>query len=101
MLRRKLENIYHLGVKELWSLWRDRVMLVLIIFAFTFSVHTAATSQPETLNNAPLAIVDEDHSQLSRRIISAFYPPEFTQPSMIDQGEIDAGMDAGIYTFAM
>ncbi|HKE95144.1 MAG TPA: ABC transporter permease [Povalibacter sp.] len=101
MLRRKVENIYRLGVKELWSLWRDPVMLVLIVFAFTFSVYTSSTAQPRTLNNAPIAIVDEDHSQMSGRIVSAFYPPEFTLPSMISQDQINPGMDAGIYTFAM
>ena len=30
---------------------------------------------PETLNKAPIAIVDEDHSPLSARIADAFYPP--------------------------
>ena len=101
MWRRKLENVYRLGVKELWSLWRDPVMLVLILFVFTFSVYSSASSMPETLNNAPLAIVDEDQSALSQRIVSAFYPPEFTPPILIDQSQIDPGMDAGDYTFAL
>lgn len=100
-MRRSLANIYHLGVKELWSLWRDPVMLVLIVFSFTFSVYSAATSMPETLNNAPIAIVDEDQSPLSQRIVSAFYPPLFSEPALIDLGAVDPGMDAGIYTFAM
>src|SRR5690606_9988143 len=63
----RLSNIYHLGVKELWSLWRDPIMLVLTVFSFTFAVYSAASSMPETLNNAPIAIVDEDQSQLSQR----------------------------------
>jgi ABC-2 type transport system permease protein len=100
-MKKKLENIYRLGVKELWSLWRDPVMLVLIVFAFTFSIHTAATALPETLQNAPLGIVDEDQSQLSSRIIAAFYPPAFGKPSMITNDQVDAGLDAGIYTFVM
>lgn len=100
-MRRSLANIYHLGVKELWSLWRDPVMLVLIVFSFTFSVYSAATSMPETLNNAPIAIVDEDQSPLSQRIVAAFYPPLFSAPALIDLGAVDPGMDAGIYTFAM
>ncbi|MFA7667317.1 MAG: ABC transporter permease [Burkholderiaceae bacterium] len=98
---RKAGNVYRLGVKELWSLWRDPIMLTLIVFAFTFSVYSAASSMPETLNNAPIAIVDEDHSQLSQRIVSAFYPPAFTPPIMIGHDEFDAGLDAGIYTFAL
>ena len=36
---RRLSNIYRLGVKELWSLWRDPVMLILIAYAFTLSVY--------------------------------------------------------------
>ncbi|MDR2216256.1 MAG: ABC transporter permease [Nevskiaceae bacterium] len=100
-MRQKIENIYRLGVKELWSLWRDPIMLALIVFAFTFSVYTAATAMPETLHGAPLAIVDEDQSQLSSRIVSAFYPPSFSTPIMISNDQVDPGLDAGIYTFVM
>ena len=101
MRRRNLANIYQLGVKELWSLWRDPMMIVLIVYVFTASVYTSATSMPETLHNAPIAIVDEDNSALSQRIASAFYPPQFTPPAMIDYGRVDPGMDAGQYTFAL
>jgi len=101
MRRRNLANIYDLGVKELWSLWRDPMMIALIVYVFTASVYTSATSMPETLHNAPIAIVDEDNSALSQRIASAFYPPQFTPPAMIDYGSVDPGMDAGQYTFAL
>lgn len=100
-MRQSLANIYHLGVKELWSLWRDPIMLVLIVFAFTFSVYSAASAIPETLNNAPIAIVDEDRTPLSQRIASAFYPPDFLPPAMIAAPEMDPGLDAGIYTFVL
>ncbi|THF61703.1 ABC transporter permease [Pseudothauera rhizosphaerae] len=98
---RRLMNILRLGRKELWSLWRDPMMLVLIVYAFTASVYTAATAMPETLHNAPIAIVDEDQSPLSARIASAFYPPHFTRPRMITLGEMDTGMDNGEFTFAL
>ena len=101
MSRRNLANIYDLGVKELWSLWRDPMMIALIVYVFTASVYTSATSMPETLHNAPIAIVDEDNSALSQRIASAFYPPQFTPPAMIDYGRVDPGMDAGQCTFAL
>ncbi|MCD9095377.1 ABC transporter permease [Luteimonas fraxinea] len=100
-MRRTLANIYRLGVKELWSLWRDPIMLALIVFTFTFAVYSSASSMPETLNNAPLAVVDEDNSQLSQRIVSAFYPPQFAPPAMIGHAEVDPGLDAGTYTFVM
>lgn len=97
----KISNIYRLGVKELWSLWRDPIMLVLIVFTFTVSVYTSANSTPETLHNAAIAIVDEDHSPLSQRIVSSFYPPQFVVPRMIVPQQIDPGMDAGDFTFVL
>ncbi|MGB4599395.1 MAG: ABC transporter permease [Trichlorobacter sp.] len=97
----RVANILHLGVKELRSLLRDPTMAVLIVYAFTYAIHTAAKAMPETLNKAPIAIVDEDRSQLSTRIIDAFYPPHFIAPVLITQPEMDARMDAGVDTFAL
>jgi len=94
-------NIYRLGIKELWSLRRDNIMLLLICYTFTLSVYTAATALPETLHKAPIAIVDEDASPLSARIIEAFYPPQFNLPQLISPEQMDFGMDAGLYTFVI
>lgn len=99
---RSLGNIYRLGVKELWSLLRDPTMIVLILYVFTLSVYTAATAMPESLHHAAIAIIDEDDSQLSNRIVTAFYPPQFVTPVMAtSQRETDAGMDRGEYTFVL
>ncbi len=94
-------NVLHLGLKELWSLARDPIMLLLIVFVFTVSVYTGATVLPETLHTAPIAIVDEDHSLLSERIIAAFEPPYFQLPELIQQARMDQRMDAGLDTFAL
>lgn len=97
----QLANIYRLGVKELWSLVRDPVMLVLIVFTFTVSVYSAASAIPESLNKATIAIVDEDDSPLSARIISAFYPPHFVTPIRVSLDQVDPSMDSGEYTFVL
>lgn len=97
----QVANILHLGVKELRSLARDGIMMGLIVFAFTLNIVLASTGVPETLHKAAIAIVDEDQSQLSGRIAQAFYLPNFNRPDIISQGEVDAGMDAGRYTFAL
>jgi ABC-type multidrug transport system, permease component len=94
-------NILHLGVKELRSLWRDPVMVALIVYAFSFAIFAATTAQPETLHKAPIAVVDEDNSPLSGRLTAAFYPPHFTPPKLISAAEMDARMDAGLDTFAL
>jgi ABC-2 type transport system permease protein len=94
-------NIIQLGIKELRGLSRDPMMLVLIFFAFTFSVYGSASSAPETMNRAPVAIVDEDQSPLSGRIATSFYPPYFTTPASISTTEMDRRMDNGLDTFAL
>lgn len=97
----RVANVYNLGVKELRGLGRDYMLLILIVYAFTAAVYTAATAMPETLNRAAIAVVDEDQSPVSSRIITAFYAPYFTPPAVIDQSEMDARMDAGRDTFAL
>jgi len=97
----RLANIFNLGVKELRSLARDRVMLVLIVYSFTAAVYTAATAMPETLNKAAIGIVDEDRSELSSRIVAAFYPPYFNPPQMMTMAEMDAALDNGSITFGL
>lgn len=98
---RGLRNIYNLGVKELRSLLGDKAMLALIVFAFTVSVYSSATVMPGSLHLAPIAVADMDKSQLSSRIINAFYRPWFLEPELITADEMDAGLDAGRYTFAI
>ena len=96
-----LSNIYRLGLKELQSLRADKVLLILICWAFSGAIYTAATGASQELRNAPIAVVDEDQSPLSRRIVGAFYPPYFVTPEIIDHAEMDARMDAGLATFAL
>ena len=98
---RKLSNIFWLGTKELRSFLRDFVLLGLVIYAFSFAVIIQARSNSQELNNASIAIVDEDHSELSRRIAHAFLPPYFQPPQLIGEREIIPLMNAGRYTFVV
>jgi len=97
----RLANVVNLGIKELRSLAHDPVMIALMMYAFTLSVYAVATAIPETLSNVPIAIVDEDQSQLSKRITDAFFPPQFMQPAIISRQQMDARMDAGLDTVAV
>jgi ABC-2 type transport system permease protein len=94
-------NIFQLGIKELRGLARDGMLLLLIVYAFTLQIYTGSSALPETLNNAAIAIVDEDQSPLSGRISTAFYPPYFAPPKQISIAEMDKRMDAGLDTFAL
>ena len=77
------------------------MMLALIVYTFSAAIYISGKAIPETLNKAPIAIIDEDDSQLSKRIASAFFLPHFKAPSIIPLGNIDAGMDQGVFTFVL
>jgi ABC-2 type transport system permease protein len=97
----RVSNIVQLGLKELRGLSRDPAMLVLIVYAFTVSIYTSSRAQPETLNRAAIAIVDEDNSPASSRIITAFNPPYFTVPKLVSPADVMKRLDAGIDVFAL
>ena len=96
-----LLNILQLGVKEMRSLWFDKVLLFFLIWSFSFGLYESANSQSTELRNASVAIVDEDHSPLSQRLIAALRQPEFLPPRLIQLANVDHGLDAGLYTFTL
>ena len=98
-MKQKIRNIIQLGIKELRGLWRDPLMMTLIVYSFTMSVYVSAKSTPDAISNAAIAIVDEDGSQLSKRVSDAFLPPLFARPHYLRLDEVDEAMDKGRYTF--
>lgn len=100
-MRRPLENIFRLGVKELNSLRRDPVLLFLIFFTFTVAIYSVATGVRTEIRNASIAFADEDGSQLSRQIRDAFLKPYFKEPALLPIDQIDSAMDAGRYAFVI
>src|SRR6478736_6677727 len=98
---RKAANIYWLGIKELRSFLRDFVLLGLVAYAFSLAVILQARSNSQELHNASIAIVDEDNSELSRRIAHAFYPPLFQVPQQIGERDVIPMMNKGRYTFVI
>jgi ABC-2 type transport system permease protein len=95
---RKAQNIFWLGIKELHSFLRDFVLLGLVIYAFSLTIILHARSSSQELHNASIAIVDEDHSELSRRIAHAFFPPLFQPPQLIAERDAIPLMNKGRYT---
>ncbi|MGO8843114.1 MAG: ABC transporter permease [Methyloceanibacter sp.] len=94
-------NIFWLGTKELRSFMHDFVLLGLVIYTFSLAVIAQAQSRSQEVYNASIAIVDEDHSELSRRIGHAFLPPYFQLPQPIAERDIVPFMNSGKYTFVV
>lgn len=98
---RPLINVLRLGIKELYSLARDPVLMVLILYSFTFAIYSVANGVQTELRNAAIAVADEDRSVLSERIRGTFLPPYFQPAALIGLDEIDAAMDSGRYSFVL
>ncbi len=98
---RSLSNIFWLGTKELRSFFGDWVLLGLVIYSFSLAVISQAQSNSQELYHASIGIVDEDHSELSRRIAHAFLMPYFKPPVPIAQSDVERLMNAGRYTFVL
>jgi ABC-2 type transport system permease protein len=96
-----LLNILWLGLKEIRSLMRDKVMVLFVVYAFTFTIYTQATGTSSEVNNASIAFVDEDGSPLAKELFNAFYPPRFKYPTLIDAGNAQAEMDRGKLMFVV
>ncbi|WP_296711671.1 ABC transporter permease [Rhodoblastus sp.] len=96
-----LRNIYWLGTKELRSFFRDWVLLGLVIYSFSLAIVAQAQSNAQELHNASLAVVDEDHSELSGRLARSFLPPYFLPAVPVAQGDVDRLMNTGAYTFIL
>lgn len=98
-MRQRLNIIYRLGIKELYSLRYDLFLVFLIIYFFSFGVYEGAQSGNTDVKNASIAVVDEDRSILSRRIYDSLLDPYFKTPQLISIDEIDHAMDSGQYSF--
>ncbi|PYE12397.1 ABC-2 type transport system permease protein [Paraburkholderia silvatlantica] len=94
-------NVARLAHKEIFSLFGDATLMALIVFAFTFAVYSVAKGIKAEVSNASVAIVDADHSELSRQLRAAIQPPYFKPPVDVERRDIDAALDRGTYIFAI
>ena len=96
---RSLSTIFWLGTKELRSFFHDTVLLTLVIYSFSLAVYSQSQSSSQELHNASIGIVDEDHSTLSRQMVSALLSPYFKKPEAVLASDVDRLMDLGRYIF--
>jgi ABC-2 type transport system permease protein len=100
-MRRWLANVLLLVGKELRSVMKDVTLVVLILFAFTVAIKLVAEGVRAEVFNASVAMIDNDHSELSRRLRAAIRPPYFKAPQDIARAEVSDAMDKGRYIFVI
>ena len=97
----RFDNVFRLGVKELFSLRADPILLVLMVYCFTLAVYSQATGAKYDVEHVSVGIVDEDHSELSRRIVGAILEPYFKPAVEITADQIDPGMNSSRFVFVL
>jgi ABC-2 type transport system permease protein len=63
--------------KELSQLFRDRPILLFVVWAFTGAVYTGGHGMSADIQNYPLAVLDLSRSPASRELVSRFRAPYF------------------------
>ena len=96
-----LKNIWYLSLKEFKSVLSDYVLMGLIIVMFSVATYSVAKGMAVEVRNGSVAVVNEDKSALSWRIIDALKAPYFKKPVLINLDEINGLMDRGEYTFVL
>lgn len=97
----RLNHTLRLGLKELTSLRHDSVLLLFLLYAFSVAIYMPAAGSVIGVHNASVAMVDEDHSLLSRKLGEALQPPEFQPAVPLAPQRLDQAMDSGQYTFVI
>jgi ABC-2 type transport system permease protein len=97
------DRIIAMTVKELKQLIRDPVLLLIIAYFFTADVYMAGSGVTFNLHNAPMIVIDHDHSAASRELIYRFREPYFDfkgeisskneAENLLNRGEIVAILD--------
>jgi len=96
-----LANIRRLGVKELFSLKADVVLMILIVYIFSLAIYSISTGVSFEVKDASVAVVDDDHSLLSRQISAALLPPQFKAATEIPASRINEVLENGEYVFVL
>ncbi|BBU63262.1 ABC transporter permease [Methylosinus sp. C49] len=98
---RWLVNVALLSGKEFRSLLQDVTLMALIVFAFTAAVQLMSEGVKAEVSHASVAMMDGDHSELSRRLRDAILPPYFIAPEEIAREDVAAAMNQSRYIFVI
>ena len=96
-----LLNVFHLSLKELRCVLRDRTMMGAILISFTVAVYVVAVGAKADVTHVTIGIIDHDQSGLSQRIRAALQPPLFQTPVDLTLTTAQAAMDEGRYLFIL
>ena len=98
---KSLSNILRLTVKELRAIRGDLVMVALILYVFSAAVWLVSDAGSTEVKDLSVAVVDEDHSPLSARIIDEIRAPLFAPPALLSPDEAAEAQTNGDYVLVV
>lgn len=98
---RRISNVLWLMIKEFRTLWREAILLLLVLYSFGPGMYMESSGAGDMLNKASVTFVDEDRSTLSRALQNALLMPRYLPPMQARADQIDAMMDWGQTIFVV
>ena len=95
----RIAHIYRLGLKELISIRHEYILIFFLVYSFSALIIVTAKGTGLQVNNASVAIVDEDRSPLSARIRASIRKPYFQTPRDLTFPEIGGTLARNAVTF--
>ncbi|MFP4316549.1 MAG: ABC transporter permease [Desulfovibrionales bacterium] len=72
-----LQRMKVMLVKEFQQFFRDIVLILFMLYAFTLNIYMAGSGVRFEVRNASVAVLDNDRSHASRDLVDRFRPPAF------------------------
>lgn len=91
-----LRPLLALTRKELVQLWRDRILLLFLIYAFTFDIYLAGSGVTLQVSHAATVISDADRGAAARELRARLVAPTFAvQTGELTPNEVRQALDKG------
>ncbi|MBV1775360.1 ABC transporter permease [Burkholderiaceae bacterium DAT-1] len=95
-MRLWLRPLAALTRKELLQLWRDRILLVFMVYAFTCDIYLAGSGVTLQVSHAATVITDADRGAAARELRARLVEPSFNvQPGHVNERDAMRALDRG------
>jgi ABC-2 type transport system permease protein len=89
-------RVFGLIRKEFAQIFRDRALVIILLWAFTAAVYTSGKGRSTEVTNLPAGVFDLSRSPASRELLSHLQPPYFKIVGYLSrEAEITEWLDAG------
>ena len=82
--------------KEFAQIFRDRALIIILLWAFTAAVYTSGRGRSTEVTNVPTAVFDLSRSPASREFLSHLQPPYFKTVAYLEhEADVTRWLDSG------